>query len=189
MRYHVKVLFSELEKLLKGNKRIVISIDGMSGSGKSSLADQLKEKYNATIFHMDDYFLPNIKKTMNRLKMPGGNVDFERVYEEIFKKLDNDFIEINKFDCSDSSLTKHKVKLGNFIVVEGVYSMRIEFRKHYDLSVFFEIDEELQQQRILKRSGTKLLERFVNEWIPLENYYFKELKVKEAADIIYKINE
>ena len=38
-------------------QQIVISIDGMCGAGKSTLAGLLHESLGGNLFHMDDFFL------------------------------------------------------------------------------------------------------------------------------------
>ena len=52
-----KELDAEIGLLLEsGLERIVLAIDGSSAAGKSSLAAELGEKYDAHVFHIDDYF-------------------------------------------------------------------------------------------------------------------------------------
>ena len=53
-----------------------------------------------------------------------------------------------------------------------------------DHKVFLSINRETQIARILKRNGEKMLQRFVNEWIPKEDLYFETFKIKEKANII-----
>jgi len=54
------------------------------------------------------------------------------------------------------------------------------------------LDEALQLQRLEERNPM-LYERFVNEWIPLENKYFDAFNIPEKCDFILddmeKINE
>jgi dephospho-CoA kinase len=69
-------------------------------------------------------------------------------------------------------------------IVEGVYSMHPMLVNSYDFSVFIKIDEECQKERILVRNGIEMQKRFIKEWIPLENRYFKELKIEEKCDMI-----
>ena len=185
----MKELFDKIEKLLSKKDRVVICLDGGAGSGKSTLASDLEKKFDATIIHMDDYFLPPRLRTEERLNSVGGNVDYERIYNEVFVNLKEDTININKFNCRELVLVPKEVKLGNLIVVEGVYSMRYEFREYYDLSVFLSIDSQLQLKRISERNGEKMLTRFVDEWIPMENEYFLEFKVKESVDLVISISK
>ena len=44
----------------------------------------------------------------------------------------------------------------------------------------------MQSERILKRNGENMLKRFTEEWIPLENKYFKEFKIEEKADLVIR---
>ena len=63
--------------------RLLVTIDGPCGSGKSTLADALSAALNAPIIRMDDFFLPHALKTPQRLAIPGGNVDLERLMQEV----------------------------------------------------------------------------------------------------------
>jgi len=72
-------------------------------------------------------------------------------------------------------------------IIEGVYSMHPNFIDIYDLKIFLDVDEKTQLERIANRSGKALLARFIKEWIPKENEYFQELKIKEKSDIILRL--
>ena len=36
----------------------------------------------------------------------------------------------------------------------------------------------------MERNGAKMFRRFVNEWIPMENRYFENMKIPEKCDFI-----
>ena len=73
-----------IEALLQSDKdRILIGIDGRTGSGKSSLAKKLAEEFFCNLFHMDDFFLQGFQRTEERRKEIGGNVDYERFQREV----------------------------------------------------------------------------------------------------------
>ena len=91
-----------IDELFKTSPNIVIAIDGNSCSGKTTLANQLKKIYNCNVIHMDDYFLPLNKRTKERLLMPGGNINFEKFYDDIIKNLGKDLI-LEAFDCKTKS--------------------------------------------------------------------------------------
>ena len=44
---------------------------------------------------------------------------------------------------------------------------------------------DTQIERIRKRNGEKMLNMFIDKWIPLEEVYFKAFKVEEEADIVF----
>jgi hypothetical protein len=72
-------------------------------------------------------------------------------------------------------------------IIEGSYSMHPTLIDSYDLKIFLHIGPEEQSLRILKRNGPMMHKRFLCEWIPLENEYFKEMKIPEHSDLVFKI--
>ncbi len=66
---------------------ILLAIDGRCGSGKTTFARVLQEKAGAAVVHMDDFFLRPEQRTPERFAEPGGNVDRERVLEEVLLPL------------------------------------------------------------------------------------------------------
>lgn len=181
-------LLSKIDSLLQ-TKRLILAIDGGSASGKTTLAGVLEEKYGATIFHMDDFFLRPGQRTKERFATPGGNVDWERFLEEVLIPLQNkEPILYRPFDCSTFTLQAPiAVTPSNLIVVEGAYSMHEKLTEYYDLSVFLDVSQELQKERISKRNSSVMAKRFFEEWIPMEHLYFKEMRVKERCDMVIEI--
>ena len=183
-------LFDKINSMLEIDK-VILVVEGGSASGKSTLANILKEKYDCTVIHMDDFFLRPEQRSKDRLEEVGGNIDKERFFEEVVKSLKNntDF-SYQKFDCSTMSLGEIvNVNLKRLIVIEGVYSMHPYFGKYYNLSVFLDIAEEYQKERILVRNSISFADRFFNEWIPLENKYFNVNNIKERCDLIINIDK
>lgn len=70
------------------------------------------------------------------------------------------------------------------IIVEGVYSCHPRFGNVYDFKIFLDIDEKEQRERILKRNGKEMLERFINEWIPKEELYFRTFGIQKNCELI-----
>lgn len=46
-----------------------------------------------------------------------------------------------------------------------------------------DVDPAEQRRRILSRNGPAMLLRFVSEWIPMEELYFKTFRIKEKCSI------
>lgn len=178
-------LYQEIEQRIKENKRVVIAIDGPCASGKSSFSEMLANKYNGIVFRMDDFFLPPELKTVQRLREIGGNVHYERIMREILTNLDEEYVTYRKYDCMTNELgDEQTVELPKVIMIEGAYSLRPDLRGYYDIKILLTVSEQIKLDRILKRNGTKMLERFINEWIPLENKYFEHEKLEKVADYI-----
>lgn len=183
----INKVFEEIIQSIANKKHIVIAIDGMAASGKSTFAQILKNRFDARIIHADDFFLPIEKRTNERVNTPGGNIDYEKMKKEVIDKINQD-IKYFKYDCNTNSFHELvDIKKTQITVVEGSYSLHPYFGKYYDFSVFMEIDSQLQMKRILNRNGETLLNKFLNEWIPMENEYFKNFKIKENASYIIEI--
>jgi len=182
-------LICEIDSLIRTNDNVNVAIDGKSGSGKSTLSNLLSEVYDCNVFHMDDFFLTPDLKTEPRLKEVGGNVDYIRFKQEVIYGLRSglDF-QYQIYDCKQLALTKFvAVTPKKLNIVEGVYSMHPTLIHNYDLKVFLNIEDEKQSSRILERNGAFMHEKFINEWIPKENLYFKEMKIQEQSDIVINI--
>lgn len=165
------------------DRAILINIDGMAGSGKSTLGALLKEVYDCNLFHMDDFFLQPHQRTEERFAEPGGNVDYERFQREIleqFEKVEGFTYQV--FDCSKQALgKKENVSYKKLNVIEGVYCNHPYFQRKSDLAFFMEISDEEQVKRIGSRNGERMLERFLKEWIPMEYKYFDTFDIRKKC--------
>ena len=179
-------LFQAIDRLLNEHEYVRIAIDGRCASGKSTLGALLERVYGATLFHMDDYFLPFERKTPERLAQPGGNVDYERFLEEIASRPKGEEIVCRAFDCSVQSLDEPvRIQPRRLTIAEGSYALHPALRDAYDLKVFLDVDAERQSARILDRNGPEMHSRFVNAWIPLENEYLDGRNLRAVADLAF----
>ncbi len=183
-------LFEEIDKRLKCG-RLIIAIDGGSGSGKTTMAEMLRDIYGCNVFHMDDFFLRPEQRTPERFAEAGGNVDRERFLDEVLIPLSNEQTVVYRpFDCSKMALGDEvQTEPTPLTVIEGAYSMHPALSGYYDLSVFLDISPELQRERILKRNGEEKAEAFFGRWIPLENKYFTETHIKSRCDMVFPLQK
>ena len=180
------LLKSEIENRMEAKRPFLVAIDGGSASGKSTLGGALAQALDATLIHMDDFFLPPDMRTQERFAQPGGNVHWERVLAEVLQPLaEGKTPEYGVFDCSVMAV-RHTVREvpRDVVIVEGAYSLHPQLRDFFDLRVLVEVDEATQKERILRRNGEKMLQRFLKEWIPLEQAYLKACRVKDCCHII-----
>jgi uridine kinase len=179
-------LLMALDQRLMEETPVTVAIDGPSGSGKSSLATWLQTVYgDCEVFHMDDFFLPPERKTEERLNTPGGNVDWERFLEEILLPLkQGKSFTYQPYDCGTCTLNEPVVASPRRLyIVEGVYSHHPALRDAYDMTFFLSIGKLEQSERILHRNGKRMHKRFIKEWIPLEDQYFREMGIVGKADL------
>ncbi len=182
------VILNRIKEIRKERGRCLVAIDGNSGSGKSTLAAQLAAASGATLFHMDDFFLPPQLRTEARLDTPGGNIDSERFVKEIIKGLEKGrTFSYRAFSCKNSSYIEKTAPHSTVNIFEGVYSMHPDWQAELNLKVFLQIPPEVQQDRILHRSGPEQLKKFTELWIPLENRYFEFCGIRESCDYIVTV--
>ncbi len=164
----------------------VIAIDGRAASGKTTVAEQLKAVIGADIVQMDDFFLPPILRTAERLGSTGGNIHYERFIEEVLPYISKpDSFTYRIFDCSKMDYNgEKKIDNTHFRIVEGSYSTHPLFKAYADITVFSSVEPEEQMRRIVARNGEELAEMFKLKWIPFEEKYFTEFSVLQKADIV-----
>ena len=166
-------------------QRILIAIDGSCTSGKSTLGKALKAEFDCNLFHVDDYFLRPQQRTAERLSEVGGNVDYERFREEVLLPLlEGKRFSYRPFDCKRFELAQPvMVTQKKLNIVEGSYCLHPFFGDVYDLKILLTVDEETQNARVEERPA-HLHQRFFEQWIPMENRYFEETRIRERVDMI-----
>lgn len=181
----LNLLTQRIDILLTKQPQVIIAIDGNCTAGKTTLASHLGTIYDCNIFHMDDFFLKPELRTVERLKTPGGNVHYERFHDEVLIPLTScKAFSYRPYDCHSQLLTDAiKVLPKPLNIVEGTYSMHPELAAAYDLSVFLMVDTNMQRERILDRNPS-FHTNFFQKWIPMEELYFNECRVKERCEII-----
>ena len=168
-----------------------VAIDGGSASGKTTLANRLGQELGCPVVHMDDFFLPPMLRSDNRLNQPGGNVHYERFAAEVLPGLKTGAgFSYGVFDCSTLTVThRREIPPCEIILVEGAYSLHPALADAYDLKIFLQVDPKLQADRVLHRNGPEKQAVFLAKWIPLEQRYFTACKVKDRADLVLEIKE
>jgi len=179
-------LCEAIDKVRREKESVIVAIDGNSAAGKTSLAALLKETYACNVFSMDDFFLRPAQRTPERLLEPGGNIDYERFSLEIIAPLTAAApFSYRPYDCQSGGF-KPAVQAARcgVNVFEGVYSLHPRFFDVYDLRVFLSLDETEQRSRLASRNEA-LYERFINEWIPMENRYFEHFDIPGRSGLVF----
>ena len=166
--------------------QVNVAIDGMCGSGKTTLAEELARRYDCNLFHMDDFFLRPEQRTAARYAQAGGNVDYERFRSEILEHLaDEGGFAYRRFDCRMMALGEpREVSWNRLNIIEGAYSCHPYFGDAYQLRFFMEVSEGEQKRRILARNGAEMYQRFGREWIPMENRYFEAYGIRDKCIVV-----
>ncbi|MDD6307972.1 MAG: phosphoribulokinase [Clostridia bacterium] len=186
----MKRILDAIAQIRNQKNKVVVAIEGGSAAGKSTLAARLYKALGGNLYHMDDFFLPPSMRTAKRLGTPGGNIDYERFYNEVVHgMISGKPFSYGVFSCKEARITHSVSCLPSSVhIVEGVYSMHPHFGDYTDLRIFLEISPSLQKQRIEKRNPHNK-EDFFTRWIPMENAYFSSFAIKSNADMIISNSE
>ena len=171
---------------LENQRRLVVALDGMSCSGKTTFAAELAERFSGSTVHMDDFFLPREQFTEEKQALPGGNMDRERFKREVLSPLAaQEAFAYAPFSCSEQALLPDRVLVaGRLVVVEGAYALLPDWGKYYDLALFLQVSSEEQQGRLLLRNGAGGMVPFLTRWIPREEGDFSACDVKNRCDAL-----
>ncbi|MFC2618241.1 MAG: uridine kinase [Bifidobacterium dentium] len=181
----MKSAIDRVERLLAEGRCAFVAIDGPCASGKTVFATSLHERFGGNVLHMDDFFLRPEQRTPERFAEPGGNVDRERFEAEVLKPLAaGKAVRYRPWDCHTGDFaTSRSVEPAALTVVEGSYSMHPALRGYYDLTMCLIVDPS-ERLRRLEARNPRMLQRFIDEWIPLENRYFESTNTQGSADLL-----
>lgn len=170
---------------MKSEKPFLLAIEGRCGAGKTTMAERIRAKSGCAVIPMDHFFLRPDMRSEERLREPGGNVDYERFQEEVLVPLEEGRpFSYRPFSCRIQAFAKPIcITPGRLVVIEGSYSCHPRLFPYYDLSLFLDIDFQEQLRRIEKRNGRDGLADFQEKWIPLEERYFRECGIAEKCSL------
>lgn len=181
-------LFAAIDRALASAAApVLVGIDGPCASGKSTLAEWLRQYYDCNVFHTDDFFLRSEQRTAARLSTPGGNMDRERLEDEVLRPLhQKKFVCYRPYSCKTQSVAPGSaVPFRRLNIVEGSYALHPDLRHYYTIKAVLSVPASLQWQRLTRRESTASLERFRTRWIPLEQAYRDGTGLLSCADLIF----
>lgn len=173
-------LINKITKLRSNGRVTLIGIDGIGGSGKTTLAKEIKKEIsNVTIIQMDDFYSPKLQKA-----------DIERVKDEVLLPLSNNMeTQYKIYDWKEDSYVDSKiVKPEGVVVIEGVYAIHPLLRDFYDFKILVDCLPEVGFKRGIKRDktedGVDNTDKWLNIWMPEEIEYMKTERPDLYADYI-----
>jgi uridine kinase len=164
-----------------GRSRLVC-IDGPAGSGKTTLAGQLRDAlqkrsgWQVQVLHMDDFY------------RGWTGLDDEltgRIEAQVLAPLRRQLpARYQRYDWERAAFTEwHDVPVGPAVILEGVGSGAIRFADSTNLLVWVEAPAEVRLARGVSRDGEPLREEWVR-WMRLEAAFAATNRTRERADIL-----
>lgn len=193
----------EIEK----DSPILIGIDGIDASGKTTLADELAEylkdsiEYDIIRASIDGFHNPEKIRYAKGKDSPQGyfydSFNFPMVIDKLLNPLYSGNLEYKTraFDHSTDSeviLSTQKANNNSILIMDGIFLLRPELINYWDLKIFLEVDFKVALQRNISRqlkedptfSEQKIIDRYNSRYMPGQKLYFKEVNPKDKSDII-----
>ncbi|MDP2671935.1 MAG: uridine kinase [Candidatus Daviesbacteria bacterium] len=177
---NLEEILGKIKQLHVTKKTILIAIDGFGGSGKTTLANKIKDSFSdATIVQLDDFYSHELNRT-----------DRARILEQVIKPLREErSARYQIYDWKNKKLTEWRdVKPGGIVIVEGVSMLHDDFNDYWDLRIWVNYlqDEGIKRgiERDKKEYGIDSTHEWVNIWMPQETEYVEMQKPQQKADYI-----
>lgn len=202
--------YLENEILEINKKRVIIAIDGIDASGKSSLAKEITLKlqnklYNVQLVHIDDFHLPKKIRYLKGKDSPEGfyfdSYDYQTIISKLIIPFKNkeEFILIKSFDLENDkeNIVKTKIEENTILIVEGIFLQRKELYKYWDLKIFLDVEFDIAEKRNLLRdlksnpnaNKENIIDRFNKRYKSGQKLYFEYETPKYKADIVIDNND
>ena len=168
-------LLNNLRKIETTSPR-VFAIDGVAGSGKTTLATQLQlDLPGSQVVHMDDLY--------SGWKDPLSQDLIRRVCDEILNPfLKGHEVIYRKFNWHQGVFDKTiKITPTQTLLLEGVGAGQRAFRKALSRIIWVEFDPESGFERVIARDGEKVKAEMLN-FLKDQNKHFSAELTDKAAD-------
>jgi len=181
---------------------MLVSIDGGSGSGKSTFARWIAEDHDATIVHGDDFFATRISDAAWDSWSPEQRIaeaiDRRRLRHEVLAPLlAGKAASYHPFDFEAGVDAGGAYVLANrlvtlrpapVIVLEGAYSSRPELSDLIELSVLLDVPPSVRHRRLADREEAAFLEAWHRRWDAAEEHYLRRVRPPSGFDLVVKID-
>ena len=167
-------------------KPLVLALDGRCGSGKTTLAGQLAARFPAcSTLHTDDFYLPPAQRAPGWEKTPCANMDLARLRDEALRPAYmGQTVPYRAYSCREGAYQPvRQLAAQPLVILEGSYSHHPLLAEYETLRVFLTCSKAEQTRRLQAREGERYA-NFAARWIPLEEGYFAQYGIEQAADFV-----
>lgn len=190
----MQLIKSKFETVKQG-ERLIVAIDGLSRSGKTTLVKKLGNLLKNMdrsyyILHIDDFITERSKRYNT------GNDEWYEYYtlqwdvhwleKHLFNKLPGSTIlSLPFYDSETDRQVLKEVAIGNasVIIVEGVFLLREQWRNAFNYAVYLDCPRDVRFSR--ESSPTqKNLQKFEQRYWKAEDFYLATESPKDKADLI-----
>ncbi len=185
---HLSPVQARIDALLSRKDRVLVGLDGMAASGKTTLAARLSSLYpRCAVVHADDFTLPFSLRRPGYFEETLSNIDLTRLDCEVLSPFARgQAIVYRPYVCHPQPGFLAPVSVPadtRLLIVEGAYCLHPALWDRYDLRALSLVDGDTQRARILARNAEAQLERFARLWIPMELRHIAAHNLRERCDL------
>ena len=161
---------------IESDKTTLIAIDGVAGSGKTTLALKLaNDLTDSYVVHMDDLY--------DGWNNPLSQKLTARVISQLLNPISKQMsVSYQVFNWKLNRFTDFKsVPQSKYLILEGVGAAQREFRPYMNKIIWIECDPNLGYNRVIARDGDQVKQEMLKFLIDQNNHFSTELS-KNAAD-------
>ncbi|CAN5202101.1 uridine kinase [soil metagenome] len=194
------VLEATADELLHnyGRGRVMVAVDGPSGAGKTTFADDLaealrKKGHDAFRASIDDFLNPRATRYAQGRDSAKGRYDdaynysvFRRVLAEPFRMNGSTGFVLAAFDEDRDADIESRWVTGPadaILLVDGSYLLRPELRGIWNTSIWLDADAAVRDDRLLERDGIEPASERSQRYAGAYKLY-KKTKPRDSAAII-----
>lgn len=183
-------LVAEIQQLLSNkNDTVVVAVSGFGGSGKTTLAEKLKNHFKDSTWIQLDNFIVNRAKGDNW----DSGYDWNRLESVLKDVRDGKELHYQFYDWHKDALTGwiDVSPLPKLIIVEGIRLLQTKLLPYFDVRVWIDCPIEIASQLGIERDRKNGVDEnhiaeWQTNWIPKDKTFYSMFKPDENADFLIK---
>ncbi|MCT4782972.1 MULTISPECIES: kinase [Exiguobacterium] len=179
-------------------KPFIVAIDGLSGSGKTTMVEQLRDlSKDVVVFHIDDFIVERSKRygtgESEAMEYYALQWDVDLLVKTLFKPLQEGKTKLTLpyYERDRDEVINRTVEIAPnaLVLIEGIFLLRDEWRRYFDYIVYLDCPREVRYERALHRDTyigdlAERLDKYTRRYWPGEAHYVKTINPKAKADHI-----
>lgn len=183
-----------------------VAVDGPDAAGKTMLADELADRLSArrTVIRagIDGFHQPRAVRTRRGSLSPEGcyrdTFDYPAVRRSVLDPLgptgDRRYRTAVFDHTTDQPVDEppRTAPADALLIFDGVFLLRPELRKHWDITIFLDVAEDETLRRALVRDAAamggpdEVRERYRQRYLPAQRLYRADADPERAADVVIR---